>query len=343
MKESLHLESSGIKSISVSGARKGVVPADRRQKKIPSEATIDWKRLHTFLTVAECSSFTSAGRRLNLSQSAISRQVSILEKELQTPLFLRTSQGLVLTEAGEDFFATVQTMASKLAMGVARINEWREKPEGPLRITTSVTFGSAWLTSRMNTFHQVHPGISLTLLLVDDLELDLLAREADCALRFTRQRHPSLIQRLLMKVRYHVFASKDYLERHGVPQSTDDLASHELIVYGDDVPAPITDMNWLLTVDMPPGTSRKAALRVNSVYAIYRAVESGLGIAALPYYVTEEGRDLIEVLPQLKGPAFEVFFVYPEELKHSRRIQALRDFLVEESRREKSEHRADTV
>jgi DNA-binding transcriptional LysR family regulator len=100
-------------------------------------------------------------------------------------------------------------------------------------------------------------------------------------------------------------------------------------------------MNWLLTVDMPPGTARKPALCVNSVYGIYRAVESGLGLAALPYYVTEEGKDLVEVLPSLKGPVFEVFFVYPEELKHSRRIQALRDFLVEEAKHDKGDCRSE--
>lgn len=317
------------------------VSSARQAGKQPSEANIDWKRLHTFLTVADCRSFTSAGRRLNLSQSAVSRQVSILEKELQTPLFLRTSQGLVLTEAGDDFFATVQAMASKLSMGVARINEWREKPEGPLRITTSLAFGSGWLTARISKFHQVYPGISLSLLLVDDLELDLLLREADCALRFARQRHPSLIQRSLMRVRYHVFASQAYLDRRGIPETAEDLGEHDIIVYGEDVPAPITDMNWLLTVNTPPGEPRRPALRVNSVYGIFRAVESGLGIAALPYYVTEEAPDLVEILADLRGPVFEVSFVYPEELKHSRRIQALRDFLVEEAKRDRSKGRSD--
>ncbi|MBX9590938.1 MAG: LysR family transcriptional regulator [Hyphomonadaceae bacterium] len=318
-----------------------VTQPHRREKKLPSESSIDWKRLHTFLTVAECKSFTSAGRRLNLSQSAVSRQISILEKELQTPLFLRTSQGLVLTEGGEDFFATVQSMANKLSMGVARINEWREKPQGPLRITTSLAFGSGWLTARINKFHQTYPDISLSLLLVDDLELDLLLREADCALRFARQKHPSLIQRVLMKVRYHVFASQTYLDRHGIPHCAEDLDRHDIIVYGEDVPAPITDMNWLLTADRPEGEARKPTLRVNSVYGIYRAVESGLGIAALPYYVTEEAPDLVEVLPELRGPVFEVSFVYPEELKQSRRIQALRDFLVDEARRDKNKSKSD--
>jgi DNA-binding transcriptional LysR family regulator len=343
MKQRSKLQPLAVASSTALHARKAGQSIGRQSKKSPAEPAIDWKRLHTFLTVAECKSFTSAGRRLILSQSAVSRQISILEKELQTALFLRTSQGLVLTEAGEDFFATVQAMASKLSMGVARINEWREKPEGPLRITTSLAFGSAWLTARINKFHQVYPGISLSLLLVDDLELDLLSRQADCALRFTRQKHPSLVQRVLMKVRYHVFASQSYLDRHGVPQTADDLDKHEIIVYGEDVPAPITDMNWLLTVNMPPGSSRKPALRVNSVYGIYRAVESGLGIGALPYYVTEEAPDLVEVLPELNGPVFEVSFVYPEELKHSRRIQALRDFLVEEAKRDKNKCKSDVA
>jgi len=324
-------------------AHKAGQSGSRPAKALASEASIDWKRLHTFLSVAECQSFTSAGRRLSLSQSAVSRQISILEKELKTALFLRTSQGLVLTEAGEDFFATVQAMANKLSMGVARINEWREKPEGPLRITTSLAFGSGWLTARINKFHQLYPAVSLSLLLVDDLELDLLLRQADCALRFARQKHPSLIQRVLMKVRYHVFAAPSYLERHGAPTTVDDLDKHEIIVYGEEVPAPITDMNWLLTVNMPPGTSRKPALRVNSVYGIYRAVESGLGIGALPYYVTEEASHLVEVLPELRGPVFEVSFVYPEELKHSRRIQALRDFLVEEAKRDRTKCKSEVV
>jgi DNA-binding transcriptional LysR family regulator len=315
----------------------------RAQKKAPTEASIDWKRLHTFLTVADCKSFTSAGRRLNLSQSAVSRQISILEKELKTPLFLRTSQGLILTEAGEDFHVTVQSMANKLSMGVARINEWREKPEGPLRVTTSVAFGSGWLTARISKFQQTYPGIALSVLLVDDVELDLLLRQADCALRFAPQKHPSLIQRPLMKVRYHVFASPAYLERRGTPRSPADLDQHDIIVYGEDAPAPITDINWLLTVNKPEGGARKPILRVNSVYGIYRAVESGLGIAALPYYVAEESTKLVEVLPELRGPAFEVSFVYPEELKYSRRIQALRDFLAEEAKRDKTKGMSDVL
>lgn len=298
--------------------------------------SIDWKRLHTFLMVAEAGSFSRAGRELNLSQSAVSRQVSFLESELRTSLFHRNSRGLVLTEAGEDFYETVKAMGNKLSMGIARINERQEKPEGPLKITTSMAFGSAWLTSRMNLFHQLYPDISVSLLLVDNLELDLSLRQADCALRFCRQTQLSLVQRYLMKIRYHVYASQSYLDEYGTPETLEDLDNHELIVYGEDVAAPIDHINWLLTVNMANGTTREPALRVNSVYGIYRAVESGLGIAALPYYMSERSTDLVEILPDLKGPAFEVFFVYPEELRHSRRIQVVRDFLVDQVKQDKT-------
>ena len=70
------------------------------------------------------------------------------------------------------------------------------------------------------------------------------------------------------------------------------------------------------------------ALRVNSVYGIYRAVRSGLGIAALPYYLSDEAEDLVEILPELKGPSIDSYFVYPEELRHSKRICVVRDFLM---------------
>ena len=220
-------------------------------------------------------------------------------------------------------------MSAKLAMAEAVINESRERPEGPLKITTSVGFGSAWLTSRMNEFNTLYPDIAVTLLLTDTLELDLTRREVDVAIRFARQSQPNLIQLRLMSIRYHVFASREYLAKHGTPKHEKDLDHHQLIVYGDETPAPISNINWLLGASAGRGRTREPALRVNSVYGIYRAVLSGLGIAALPYYMSDESQELVEVLSELRGPSFDVYFVYPEELRHSKRITSVRDFLVE--------------
>ncbi len=288
---------------------------------------MDWDRLRIFNAVAEAGSFTRAGKALDLSQSAISRQISALERSLRVSLFHRHARGLVLSEQGEEFYRTVREMAAKLALARARINESREQPEGPLKITTSVAFGSAWLTSRMNTFHALYPDIRVTLLLVDNLELDLSLRQADVAIRFAPQRQPNLIQRQLMTIRYHVFAAHEYLSQHGIPKTPEDLDRHEIIVYGEDVPAPVPDMNWLLDVGANPSQKREPALRVNSVYGIYRAVKSGLGIAALPYYMSSESSELVEILPDLRGPSINAYFVYPVELQHSKRIAVVRDFL----------------
>jgi len=296
---------------------------------------MDWDRLRVFLAVTEAGSFTGAGRALGLSQSAVSRQMIALEEELGASLFHRHARGLALTEPGVDFHGSVRDMAEKLALARARINEARERPEGPLRITTTVAFGTAWLTARMNEFLTLYPDISVSLVLIDSEELDLSLGQAEVAIRFARQTQPSLIQRPLMSIRYHVFASKDYLAAHGTPQTPADLDGHALIVYGDEVPAPVAEINWLLDAGATPGTRREPALRVNNVYGIYRAVRSGLGIGALPYYMSNEAPDLVEILPGLKGPSFEgpsfeAFFVYPEELRHSKRIAVVRDFLLQE-------------
>lgn len=289
---------------------------------------LSWDRLRIFLAVAQAGSFTQAGRRVGLSQSAISRQVSALEAALRVSLFHRHARGLVLTEHGEDLLDTVSAMSSRLGMGLARINESAQHPQGPLRITTTVAFGSAWLTSRMNTFHALYPDVAVSLLLTDNVQLDLSMRQADLAIRFEPQTQPSLIQRRLTTLRYHVFAARSYLDQHGIPETVQDLDDHELIVYGKDFPEPVSDMNWLLEVGRESGRLREPALRVNSVYGIFRAVESGMGLAALPYYMTDESEKLVEVLPGLEGPTIDAYLVYPEELRHSKRIAVVREFLL---------------
>lgn len=291
---------------------------------------MDWNQLRVFSTVAEVGSFTGAGKVLNLSQSAVSRQIGALEAVLGVMLFRRHASGIVLTEPGAELQEAVQDMSSRLVLALGRINEYRETPEGPLRITTSAAFGSAWLSARMNHFLSKYPDISVSLLLVDNIELDLSQGQADVAIRFGPQTQPTLVQRRFMTIHYHVFASEDYIADHGVPKSAKELDDHKLIVYGDDVPSPISDLNWLLTAGRSADDPREPALRVNSVYGIFRAVQSGLGIAALPYYLSEEAPNLVEILPELIGPSIDAYFVYPEELRHSKRIDVLRDFLLEE-------------
>jgi DNA-binding transcriptional LysR family regulator len=288
---------------------------------------MDWDKLRIFHSVAEAGSFTHAGDTLNLSQSAVSRQISALEDSLRTPLFHRHARGLILTEQGELLYRTVRDVFLKLAAAEAQISESKEKPSGLLRVTTPVALGSVWLTPRLKEFVELYPDIHLNLL-VDDSELDLGMREADCAIRTTTPRQPDLVQRHLLTIHVHVFASPVYLKKFGVPKTAADLDTHKIIVYGEDPRPPFPGVNWLLEAGTKPGHRRHPALMVNNIYAILRAVENGIGIAAFPDYMAHESTKIVQVLPELEGPTYEAYFVYPEELRNSKRIAVFRDFLV---------------
>jgi DNA-binding transcriptional LysR family regulator len=288
---------------------------------------MDWDKLRVFHAVAEAGSFTHAGDALKLSQSAVSRQISALEETLQVPLFHRHARGLVLTEQGEILHRTAREILAKLNMAEARIIESRERPKGPLKITTTIAFGSVWLAPRLKEFLEDHPDIEVSLVLTDN-ELDLSMREADVAIRMTEPTRSDLVKRRLMTLRYHVFAAPAYLQKYGTPRTPHDLDRHRLIVFGEDARPPVPTLNWLLDAGIAHGDRRKAFLRVNSTYAIFRAVQSGIGIGALPHYLNQETGNLVEILPELRGPDLEVFFVYPEELRHSNRIVLFRDFML---------------
>lgn len=289
---------------------------------------MDWDKLRIFHAVAEAGSLTHAGDSLNLSQSAVSRQISALEESLKVPLFHRHARGLRLTEQGELLYHTAHDVFSKLAMTEARITESKDVPSGPLKITTTVAFGSVWLTSRISEFIEMYPEIEVSLVLADT-ELDLSMREADVAIRMEPPKKPDLVQRHLMSIGYRVYAAPSYLKKHGMPKTPSDLDDHQLVVYGEDAHPPVSNLNWLLTEGRTKGSPpRKPVLKVNSIYGIFRAVESGVGIGAIPDYMSKEVGTLIEILPEIRGPNLDVYFVYAAELRNTARIAAFRDFLV---------------
>ena len=289
---------------------------------------LDWDKLRVFHAVAEAGSFTHAGETLNLSQSAVSRQIQALEEALSVPLFHRHARGLILTEQGETLNRAVREVFSKLAMTEALLTESRDKPTGRLKVTTTAGFGSVWLAPRLHRFLNQHPDVTLTVLL-DDADLDLAMREADVAIRMHPPRQPDLVQRNLGSFAWRVCGAPDYLKRFGIPQRAEDLDAHRMVVYGDYRP-PVESVNWLAEAGRRPGQPRRAVLEMNSLIGILQVVRSGLGIAALPEYMGEELDGLVQILPELKAPKIEAYFVYPEELRHSKRVAVFRDFLVAE-------------
>lgn len=290
--------------------------------------SMDWDKLRIFHAVAEAGSFTHAGDVLNLSQSAVSRQISALEEALQVPLFHRHARGLILTEQGEQMNRTVRDVFAKLAMTEALLTESKEKAAGRLKVTTTTGFGTAWLTPRLPRFLEAHPDISITLIL-EDSDLDLGMREADVAIRMHPPRQPDLVQRHLTDIQLQVCASPAYLARQGTPATAEDLDKHRLLMFGAYHP-PVADVNWLAGFGRPSGQKRQPVFEVNSLTALADAIEAGLGVGSLPHYMLIDRPGLQRIMLDIKTPTIEAYFVYPEELRTSKRVAVFRDFLLAE-------------
>lgn len=167
---------------------------------------LDWDKLRIFHAAAEAGSFTHAADKLHLSQSAISRQVSALEQDIGVKLFHRHARGLILTEQGELLYRTAHDVLLKLQTVKMQLTETTEKPSGKLRVTTTVGLGQGWLTDKIQEFLQLYPDMSIQLLL-DNEELDVNMRHADCAIRLRQPQQSDLIQRKLFTVHMHVYAA----------------------------------------------------------------------------------------------------------------------------------------
>ena len=287
---------------------------------------MDWDKLKIFHAVAEAGSFTSATVILNLSQSAISRQIQSLEDDLKVKLFERHARGLTLTENGEYVYKTAHEVISKLKEVETSLGDQKNKPTGKITITTVRSFGTHWLTPRIQEFMQLHPEMEVELIF-DDKELDLSTRQADIGIFMRRPKQLNYIQKKLMDINYHIYGSNTYLEKYGMPKSIADLNKHKFISFGKGTPSPVYNPDWALKNGMKDSKKRKSIMKVNSVMGLLLAVESGVGLAALPDYLVFQSKNLIKVLPKVEGPITEAHFVYPQSLKNVARVQAFRNFL----------------
>ena len=287
---------------------------------------MDWDKLKIFHAVAEAGSFTNATVNLNLSQSAISRQIQSLEDDLKVKLFERHARGLTLTQNGEYVYRTAHEVISKLKEVETSLGDQKDKPSGKITITTVRSFGTHWLTPRIQEFMLLNPEVEVELIF-DDKELDLSTRQADIGIFMRRPKKLNYIQRKLIDINYHIYGSSKYLEKYGMPKTLNDLSKHKFISFGKGAPSPVYNPDWALKVGMKDNIKRKPIMKVNSVMGLLLAVESGVGLAALPDYLVFQSRNLLKVLPKVEGPITEAHFVYPESLRNVARVKAFRNFL----------------
>lgn len=297
---------------------------------------MDWDKLRIFHAVADAGSLTHAGDILHLSQSAVSRQIRGLEESLNATLFHRHARGLILTEQGELLFDATKSITKRLDAASARIRDSEEEVFGELRVTTTIGFGSLWLAPRLSTLYADFPDLNIDLML-EERVLDLPMREADVAIRMKEPSQADLVRKRLMSVRMQLFASPAYLEKHGTPSRMDDLRDHRLICQNIDstqVSAGAMLVRELMSYDLPN------LLTVNNYFGVLQGVGHGLGIGVLPDYTATDNANLVRVLPDVESNEVPVFLAYPEELRHSKRIAAFRDFVVSEINEQKRKNAA---
>lgn len=287
---------------------------------------LDWDKLRIFYAVAQAKNITKAGEDLGVNQSSVSRQITTLEEQIGSPLFHRRPRGLLLTEQGEILLRTVSEFYQKLSVTENALLETHEKPKGELRVTIPVSIGTVWLVPLAKEFIELYPEVDLTLI-VDDRKLDLSMREADVAIRMYETDQPDLIQRPLFSIQNSIYASNDYLQHHGTPKTLKDLEHHTLISYADQHQVPHDNVNWLFDLAKKKGINLRPRLAVNSLYGMQRAMKSGIGIAPLPDYMVERAKRVSRILDDISGPTIEAYFVYPMDLKNSKRVRAFFNFM----------------
>ena len=291
---------------------------------------MDWDKLKSFYEIALARSISKASVKLNISQSALSRQIQDLEFDLKTPLFIRHQKGVRLTEQGENLFNTVNQINFSISYFEKKLLDKKTKPVGKLTVSTTVGFGSTWLTPRINKFVDQYPDIEVSLLMSDD-EIDLASRVADVAVRVKKPTQANLIFKKFVNFHNHIYGAAEYLQKNGIPRNANDLDKHDLICFGAGLPSPISNIDWILKIGKE-GTKRRPKFRVNSIYAMSLAIEKASGLASLPDYMVADKPQLVRVLPNLEGPSYQTYFVYPESFKNDRRLEVFRDFLFSEAK-----------
>ncbi len=293
---------------------------------------LDWDKLRVFHTVTLAGSFTRAGQVLNISQSAISRQISILEEELGTQLFERVPRGLVLTKAGHLLNGSVTNVFGKVAMTEAAVTEAKNVASGHLRVSTTLAFGTLWLAPRLQKFLDQYPNIRIDLMLTDE-EVDLNMREADIGITALPLSNADIIHTEPVSYKFRIYASPEYLKKFGTPKTAQDLDNHQLIVFGKEAPHLFNDLDWLLKLGSPK-KPRTPYYVVNSAVGILEAVKGGLGIGNSHKYIVGDDPGVVEILPGMPGADVHRYVVYPKQLAHLKRVQVFVDFLLTELRSE---------
>lgn len=283
--------------------------------------TIDWRLLQAFLAAAETGSLGAAARALGESQPTLSRRLAQLETGLGQALFERTPRGLTATAAGAALIEPARRMHQQVARMALAIEQHARTLAGTVRITASAMVSQHLLLPALRALREQHPEIQIELL-ADDGVRDLLARDADIALRMFRPREGGLIARRLADLPVGLYAHRDYLARHG-PVTRETLAAHAWIGPNEG-----EQMRRGFALAGYSVTRAFFALRTDDSALAWRAVLEGLGIGAGIVAVAERTPELVRVLPDIDIAPMPCWLAVHREWRGTPRLRAVADALA---------------
>jgi DNA-binding transcriptional LysR family regulator len=285
--------------------------------------------LQAFVAVVEAGSFTAAAERLGIAKSAVSRRVSELENRLGAQLLRRTTRQMNLTDTGRAFYEHGSRILADLDEAESAVLQQHGELGGSLKVALPLSFGIRHMCEPIAEFSRRHPRVEFDLDL-NDRRIDLLEEDVDVAVRIGRLRDSSLIARRLFEARTVVCASQTYLDRHGVPQTPEDLAGHQCLLYSN-IPDP-TRWVWRDGNGERHDVRVRAALFASSGDFLLNAAIQGLGIALEPTFNAGEAisrGDLVPLLTEYQWPISPAWAVYPPTRHLSYRVRAFIDYLAE--------------
>lgn len=288
---------------------------------------IDWTLYRSFLAVAETGSLSAAARKLNLSQPTLGRHVTELETALATTLFTRIAKGLAPTEAALALIPAATLMrdaAARLSLTAAGRSE---QLSGTVRLTASKVVSYFVLPAMLARLRTAEPGIEIELVPSDSTE-NLLFREADIALRMYRPTQNDVVTRHLIDLPTALYGARDYLDRHGRPQSIEDLNRFDLV--GMD------RSDLMLRVVESLGLARKREdfpMRCDDQLVYWALVRAGCGLGGALTLLGDRDPLMERVAPFLRLPTLPVWLTAPEALRQNPRIRRVLDHLASEFHR----------
>lgn len=297
---------------------------------------MNFDKLKAFYIVARHSSLQKGAEELDVPPTDVDKLISSFEKDIRTILFNRRQEMWTLTLQGQFLFRKARIILSEVE-SVRCVLEENDKDDlsGTLKIVTTHNLASLWISQYLAGFLEKNPAIQLAVY-PQDREIDVTLGEGDIAIRPLIPDGQNLIQHYMMTWHVGLYASPQYLKKLGIPQSLEDLDNHRLITMGYENITPYKDANWMLTIGKRPDEiPREPYLRIQALQAVIDCALEGIGIASLSRElpIIRQGR-LVRVLPEIKGPEVDIFFIYPKFMANSKRILAFRDYLVNQIRQE---------